>query len=186
MANKLPEPCEECAPDGYWASGPNGGLTRCHCPRGQALRMISNRPAPPERAESVLTGDEISLAVEGLAAIPFFPSEESARTMIGDAIAALCADSRSCLELVRRMLVMYRKWPGVREMRICYCAMIGTPLSGDDLRSEVSVFYPEGFGRSVGSIPSRVALPPGHVSTADAELDEGIRNAAKRLDMNRR
>jgi hypothetical protein len=113
------------------------------------LSVRVNRAVPPQRAEPVLTADEISGAVEGLSAIPWFPKEEGARTMIADAIARLCLDGRSCFELVRRMLDMYREWPGVREMRICYCALVGVPLSGEDLHLAVSEFYPGGFGPAV-------------------------------------
>jgi len=123
-----------------------------------------NRPVPPRRAEQVLTDDEVSLAIEGLAAIPWFPKEEGARTMIADALARICVDSRSSFELVRRMVDMYQQWPGIREMRICYCALIGVPLSGEDLHLAVSEYYPDGFGPAVPhSAPLRRGLAVGKV-----------------------
>jgi hypothetical protein len=125
------------------------------------LSALANRPVPPLRAEPVLTADEISLAVEGLSSIPWFPKEEGARTMIADAIARLCTSGPACFELVRRMIDNYKEWPGAREMRICYCAMIGSPLSGEDLHLAVSEFYPDGFGRPLTiAAPAVKALPP--------------------------
>jgi hypothetical protein len=125
------------------------------------LSAMTNRPIPPLRAEPVLTADEISLAVEGLSAIPWFPKEEGARTMIADAIARLCTSGPACFELVRHMVDKYKEWPGPREMRICYCAVIGSPLSGEDLRLAVSEFYLDGFGRPLTiAAPAVKALPP--------------------------
>jgi hypothetical protein len=121
-----------------------------------------NCRVPPMRAEPILTDAEISLAIEGLSAMPWFPKEEGARTMIADAVARLCVNSRSSFELVRRMVDMYREWPGVREMRICYCALIGVPLSGQDLHLAISEFYPDGFGPTMPPpMPARKQLPNG-------------------------
>lgn len=162
--NELPPPCAECAPEGRFRIIEVKGETvyaRCRCARGRMLSALTNRPIPPLRAEPVLTADEISLAVEGLASIPWFPKEEGARTMIADAVARLCTSGPACFELVRRMVDSYKEWPCVREMRICYCAMIGSPLSGDDLHLAVSEFYPDGFGRPLTIAgPTSKALPP--------------------------
>jgi len=180
MATESSEPCKDCAGTGWLIVGRAGvtGAKRCAC-----MPPIAARPVPPERAEPVLSADEISLAVEGLSSIPWFPKEEGARTMIADAVARLCSSGPACFELVRVMIDRYRQWPGVHEMRICYCALIGSPLSGDDLRTKVSEFYPDGFGRSLPSV-GRAALPPGHVATVDAAFDRSVRllSAAKDLD----
>jgi len=168
MASSLPDRCEVCRAGGDWLliveHQGTTGAARCDCPRGKALAARSVRPVPPERAKPMLTAEEISGAVEGLAAMPWFPPDEGARIMVGDALAALCRDGLSCFELVRRMLVLYRQWPGVREMRICYCALIGVPLSGDDLHLEISEFYPDGFGRQVAPTAVGLALPCGHAA----------------------
>jgi hypothetical protein len=157
-------PCENCGANGLRMIEVRGVdvWARCNCAYGRMLSSRVNRPTPPRRAEQVLTDDEVSMAIEGLASIPWFPKEDGARTMIADAIARLCGDSRSSFELVRRMVDMYRQWPGVREMRICYCALVGPPLSGEDLHLAVSEFYPDGFGPALASvIPTRKQLPTG-------------------------
>jgi hypothetical protein len=136
----------------------------------------------------VLTSDEVSFAVESLASMPFFPAEEGARTMIGDALAALCSSGPACFELVRLLNVMFPKWPGVREMRILYCNLLGSPLSGDDLQSEISTFYPEGFRPMVPAPAAALALPEGVKVTADRSLDTrlGLLAVVKDLDRPRR
>ena len=157
-------PCENCGPNGLRMIEVRGETVwaRCNCVYGRMLSVKVNRPVPPQRAEPVLTDAEISAAVGSLSAIPWFPREDGARTMIADALARLCSDSRSCFELVRRMLDMYREWPGVREMRICYCALVGPPLSGEDLHLAVSEFYPDGFGPAIPpAVVPRKGLPGG-------------------------
>jgi hypothetical protein len=183
--SELPPPCEECAPDGRFRVIIVCGETvyaRCRCKRGRLLAAMSNRPVPPQRAEPVLTADEISGAVEGLSAMPWFPKEEGARTMVADAIARLCSDSRSCFELVRRMVDGYREWPGVREMRICYCALVGLPLSGEDLHLAVSEYYPGGFGGAITEGFPKLVLPAGAVPT-ERTLDDLTWRAALEKDL---
>jgi hypothetical protein len=182
--NELPPPCEECAPEGRFRIIEIRGETvyaRCRCKRGRLLAAMTNRPVPPQRAEPVLTADEISGAVEGLSAIPWFPKEEGARTMIADAIARLCSDSRSCFELVRRMVDGYKEWPGVREMRICYCALVGLPLSGEDLHLAVSEYYPDGFGGPVVTTVPKLVLPSG--ARPERTLDDATWRAALEKDL---
>ena len=157
-------PCENCGPNGLRMIEVRGETVwaRCNCAYGRMLSVKINRPVPPLRAEPILTDDEISAAVGSLSAIPWFPKEDGARMMIADAIARMCGDSRSCFELVRRMVDMYQQWPGVREMRICYCALVGPPLSGEDLHLAVSEYYPDGFGPVVPpAIAPRKGLPAG-------------------------
>lgn len=171
MANEI-APCENCGPNGLRLIEVRGEnvWARCNCAYGRLLSVKVNRPVPPQRAEPILTDVEIGLAIEGLAAIPWFPKEEGARTMIADAVARMCVDSRSSFELVRRMVDMYKEWPGVREMRICYCALIGPPLSGEDLHLAVSEYYPDGFGPAAPIVgPFRKGLPTGK---APEMLDE--------------
>lgn len=180
-------PCEHCGPNGLRMIEVRGETVwaRCNCAYGRMLSTRVNRPTPPQRAEQVLTDDEISGAVEGLSAIPWFPKEEGARTMIADAIARLCSDGRSCFELVRRMLDMYREWPGVREMRICYCALVGPPLSGEDLHLAVSEFYPDGFGPAVPlPVAPRKGLPMGKAPEMldDAEWRARIEKSLTSID----
>lgn len=184
MVNELPPACEECASYGGSFRIVKDGAARCRCARGQALTALSVRPVPPERAEAVLTPLEISSAVDSLAAMPWFPHEDGARIMIGDALAAMCRNGAACFDLVRRMLVLYRQWPGIREMRICYCALIGPPLSGQDLHLAVSEFYPDGFGSPVLA-SAILALPAGHMASMDRVLDDGVRLLAIAKDLNR-
>lgn len=184
-SGSLPAPCDACKGNDWILTERRGvsAMGRCGCVRGQMLTARAIRPTPPERAEPVLTADEISLAVEGLSGMPWFPHEEGARTMIADAIARLCSNSQACFELVRLMVDRYQNWPGVREMRICYCAVIGLPLSGEDLHLAVSEFYPDGFGPVVPKGPATLALPPGHVVSADRQLDDSIQALAVAKDI---
>lgn len=188
-SSSLPAPCKDCKGTNDWMliERPSGisGMGRCSCERGQTLLAMSARPIPPLRAEPVLTADEISLAVEGLSSIPWFPKEEGARTMIADAIARLCINSQACFELVRFMVDGYREWPGVREMRICYCARIGCPLSGEDLHLAISEYHPDGFGTAI-TAPAVVALAPGMsrmIASAVKTLPATIEVAASGFDM---
>ena len=184
MATKSSKPpCGRCGDTG-WLIVERAGVSsagRCAC-----MPPVPVRAVPLQRAEPILTADEISLAVEGLASIPWFPKEEGARTMIADAIARLCTSGPACFEMVRRMVDRYKEWPGAREMRICYCALIGSPLSGEDLHLAVSEYYPDGFGTSKPAEAWQpAALPPGCVVSADRQLDESIKSLAVAKDLNR-
>jgi hypothetical protein len=185
MASDLPAPCVNCERlGGYWVFD-GRGMKRCDCARGLELSRRDLRPVPPPRANPVLTAEEIAAAVEALSALPYFPAAEMARTMIGDAIGLLCRDGHACFELCREMIARYRQWPGVRELRIVYCALVGPPLSGEDLQSAISEVYPDGFAPQKPYTPALAALPAGHVATADDELDQAIQGAVKQLGMKR-
>lgn len=128
----------------------DAGLRRCVCARGIAKQESFKRkdPLPP-----VLTEDEASLFTEMCSGLDFFPSSGPARIPIASQIRSMCRDLTEAKWLVNRMVSLYRKWPGVIELRQVYCSKYTHPLDGQRAIG-ISDVYPDG-------IPSeRIEEPP--------------------------
>jgi hypothetical protein len=158
------------------------GLKRCDCARGVALTAAS-QPAVPRQPN--LTINEAKALVEMLSAIPdYYPTEAGARMIIGDELRSICESMNDGLWLVKRMARLYRKWPGVGELRLVYCASGRRPLDAIAPLG-ISELYPEGFPAEPGTTArlapasAPIALPPGKVS-ADPEISALVGDLARR------
>jgi hypothetical protein len=67
------------------------------------------------------TPKQLAGAVEELAAIPFFPSEEGARIAITTQISRFVGDEKQLRWLVDAALGAMRKWEGLPELRGLFC-----------------------------------------------------------------
>ncbi len=181
---KLPAPCAKCAPfNGDWEETASG-LRRCDCARGQALRLMAKKPA--EDAEGahapMISAETAAQAARGLAALPNFPTwSPEAQTMIANELLALCHSAGEAFWLVERMLRLYDKWPGPREMRLVFCAKY-RPLSGPDaaVLGWSSAIYTENLPseRPQPEEPVKM-LPAGHNVSASPSLELAVAELAK-------
>jgi hypothetical protein len=146
----LPGPCDRCEPyEGNFALDANGGFRRCECPRGRALRSYAVRP-PSMNVKPVISNEEAIICTEMLATIPFFPGESGARLAVADEFRSICNSSEEAFWLVTRLIRLYRRWPGVLEMRLVFCSRY-QPLDGVEAAGTSEV-YPDG-------IPSERLVP---------------------------
>lgn len=180
---KLPDPCEKCAPfGGNWIEAPNG-MKRCDCPRGIALNT------PPAVGAPVLSAENVTMYIEMLAAMPFFPSEAGARIGIGDELRSMCHSDAQAVWLVTRMRRLYDRWPGEREMRRVMCGA-AVPLDGI-LAEGISEHYPEGIPSE--RKPEPLALPAapakrlaaGEPVSAAPSIVAAVSDLARAKDINR-
>lgn len=73
----------------------------------------------------------IVATVERLSTLPFFPSDDGARKAIMNEIKNMCWTNEWVTWLGSRMIHLYDRWPGMREMRAVLCARIA-PADGID------------------------------------------------------
>lgn len=184
---KLPEPCGKCAPFGGTFMDTPDGMRRCDCARGRALLAASTEatairePSPP-----VISTEFANICTEAMTAMDYFPPEAAARGRIADEIAAICADEEQAIWLAIRMTRLYRKWPGVQELRLVYCARYQAldclPAIG------TSEIYPDGFPSERPPEPELKRLTgkpePGEISAAES-IENTVRDLAELKDMNR-
>jgi hypothetical protein len=181
----LPEPCDQCQPYGgnyrivekTLKSGLSvSGTGRCVCARGKALeaREADSRTVGPP----VLTSAQLTLCVEMLAAMGFFPSESGARMGIANEIGRMCRSFEDAVWLAQRMIQLYPSWPGALDMRLVYCSR-RRPLDGMVPVQLGTAAYPEGIPSENPTVEEPLlALPPGRVLSTDLELDAAVRRLA--------
>lgn len=174
--------CEKCEPfGGLWRETPTG-LKRCDCGTGKRLVEIQRQRENPTPRPPVISEGDVTVFVQMLGVMRYFPSESGARLLIGEEIRSMCASSADALGLVQRIARTYDGWPGMKEMRRVYCET-RVPLDGliDNSPSEV---YPGGIPSErpqVVAAPMK-ALPVGKV-TADRELESAVRQLASKKVM---
>ena len=133
----------------------------CSCALGEARKQAVDAPPPPETADPHITEEAAAQAAQIMqSSMQFMPGGEIELTGVASELETLVGgtDPKDALKnlwtLTRFMTRNYRQWPGVREMRIVYCNIVGPPLSGDDLIGAVSERFPDGFpvipGKSAG------------------------------------
>lgn len=184
----LPEPCDQCRPNGgnyrivekTLKSGVSvSGAARCVCARGKALEARetdSQIIGPP-----VLTSAQLTLCVEMLAAMGFFPSESGARMAIANEIGRMCRSFEDAVWLSQRMIQLYPAWPGALDMRLVYCSR-RRPLDGIVPAQLGTEAYPEGIPSETFTPEEPLkALPAGHVVSADPELEAAVRDLAGKM-----
>jgi len=177
----FPPACAKCEPfEGNWQETP-AGLKRCDCARGIALSGMKRGEGGASSTQPVISAEVAAQAARSLGAIPFFPSAPEAQTMIANEIASLCHSSTEAFWLVQRMLALYNRWPGSREMRMVFCQRY-RPLSGLDAAqlSWSSETYPEGIP-SEKPQPTQAlkTLPAGRDVSASPSIEAAVIELAK-------
>jgi hypothetical protein len=177
----LPEPCSRCAfLGGNFTDYRGGGMRRCDCARGRALAALDEaRKQGPHEVEPQISSEMALGCVAMLGAMGgFFPADAAARMVIADEFQSMCNNAEEALWLAKRMLQLFQSWPGFPALRAVYCSKF-LPLDGL-MAVGICKEYPDGIPAAVPVIePPLLALPPGHVATADPELDAGIQDAFK-------
>ncbi len=119
-----------------------------------------------------------------LALMKYFPSDPDARTALVRIICNMASNEEQIRKLVDRSLALYREWPGINELRACFCSF-AKPADGVEAYSEV---YIDGIptekeqSRQIEA-PELPALPPGAVVTDKPELDAAVVDLAKKKKM---
>jgi hypothetical protein len=122
-----------------------------------------------------------------LRVLKFFPNDESSMNAIVRLCGSMCSSEAQVRWLVDRMTSgIYREWPGIGEMRGCFCNRY-KPADGITAYSTVD---PDGMlpdptapPRPGIAAPNLKALPPGHEVTADPELEASIQRLAAKCSM---
>jgi|SRR5271157_1397460 len=114
-----------------------------------------------------------------LRALPFFPNDEYVMIAICRLAGAMCHNEKEVRWLVDRMTSgIYAEWPGIQEMRACFCSRF-PPRDGINAYSSV---YPDGIPPenpkqlAGAELP---ALPEGHVASVDKSLDYAVQIATR-------
>lgn len=163
--------------------GPKGGMMICDCLRGQAQIWIAKKTYRP----SVLASETVTVCVEMMGEVPFFPTEQGRRLLIGAEIANMCETEEQAFWLAMRMVRLYRRWPGVPEMRLVFTSS-HTPLDGVEAIGESEV-YPDGIPSERKLETKAARLSPGkpepsRISGAPS-LENTVRDLADAKNMNR-
>jgi hypothetical protein len=151
--------CEKCKPfNGLRKIKDTGGVERCECPSGIALKQADEARKNQVTHPPVLSHDSAMAIVEMLSGhLDYFPPIGSgiARGAIAGEIRNMCHDQDQGIWLANRMAKLYSSWPGTREMRIVYCSKF-RPLDGVEI-SGASDFFPEGIpseAETAGALPA--------------------------------
>ena len=119
-----------------------------------------------------------------LTLLRFFPSEQAARTALFLLVGRMCSNEDQVRWLVQRTLALCNEWPGPLVFRQILCSKF---RAADGINPDCTDAFPDGVPSEKRiEAPALLALPPGHVASADARLDNGIRLLAAVKDMNRR
>jgi hypothetical protein len=98
----------------------------------------------------------------------------------------MCATEEQVRWLVDRMTSgIYAEWPGIAEMRACFCYRY-KPRDGVEAYSSVYAEMPRdptAPPRPEIAAPYLKALPPGHEVTPDPELEASIQQLAEKCKM---
>ena len=175
--------CDKCSGCGFQSiEGANGAFyaDACDCSLGVRLKKArEDRAAPPNpNVAPVVSMESAAFATEALGAIPFFPGEQAARTMIAREIRQICRSEVDVLWLVQRMIRLYGdRWPGPLEMRRVYCNK-QRPLDGIEAVG-ISERFPDGIPSEHPEPTPMAALPAGRVASADRQIEAAIAEVAK-------
>ena len=120
-----------------------------------------------------------------LRVLRYFPNDESVMNAIVRLCGSMCASEQQVRWLVDRMTSgIYAEWPGIAEMRACFCCRY-KPKDGINAYSSV---YPNGLPPDPTAPPRIEApkykeLPPGEPVTKDPELEAAIEKLAAKCKM---
>lgn len=124
--------------------------------------------------------DRILRAISGLKLMKFFPADEDAAIELAKGLAEMAENEEQIEWLIRRVRKLYKEWPGEAELRAVFCSRF-KPKDGINAYSAV---YLDGVPPERPLPPATpIALSPGHVATADKELDDKVKMVADRLSL---
>lgn len=128
--------------------------------------------------------EAIAVLCSELTLLKFFPSEQGARTALFLLIGRMCSNEDQVRYLVRRTLALCNEWPGPVVLRQILCCKY-KPADGIEAGGTAS--FPDGVPSEKRiEAPAVAALPPGHVATADRQLDAAVKLLAASKDLNRK
>jgi hypothetical protein len=113
--------------------------------------------------------ERIAMLCIPLTMLKFYPTDPQTRASVILLIVSMATTEDQVQWIVKRMLNLYDEWPGPRTLRAVFCHS-HKPADGDDLRGVPCPGYPEGLPSEKPETPM-LALPPGHVASADPELE---------------
>jgi hypothetical protein len=126
---------------------------------------------------SLFTTEDLERAIGGLRLLRFNPlADPQATAALMEELAAMCPHRQALEWLAKRAPNVYTEWPGLRELRALLCSRF-KPADGIDIDSAV---YVDGIPSERLMEPERLALPPGHQTSADLELEGMIADLAVR------
>ena len=130
-----------------------------------------------------------------LRVLRFFPNDEAVMNALVRLCGSMCASEKQVRWLVDRMTSgIYSEWPGIAEMRGCFCGRF-KPADGINGYSSV---YPDGLppdptapprpgiaAAALKALPAGAlkALPQGHEESADPEVEAVIQWLADKCSM---
>ena len=163
------ENCEKCGGSG-WEVGASGAR-RCDCSKGKQLATLDAlRDEGAPIVAPVVTEEQAKLAVAVMAAIPMFPADAIVRAVIGEEVRSLCADPGTAIWLAKRMVALYEKWPGPRELRRVYASRY---IPHDRIMpAGISEAYPEGIPSERTAKPGRALIGPGDRKLLKGDIRE--------------
>lgn len=119
--------------------------------------------------------------VAELGMLKYFPADDKARAAIVKLVCNMATTEDQVRWLVNRTVALFGEWPGPKELRAVFCSKF-PPRDGIDAHSlifeSIDGIPSENPRQLAIGGPSRLALPPGHESTVDPELELQIQRAA--------
>ena len=166
--------CEKC--DGT-------GWIIVDTPKGSAAKPCACRPVrkPEPPKGKPLTEKEAIAALTLLCGTLGWPPEAGARGLIVKAMMTMCSTKEQAMWMVERAAELYTRWPdcGIRGLRQILSSDLRY-LPADGVTISCTEAYPEGIPSTrKDPEPLQLALPPGHVASADLEMDESIQRLAQ-------
>lgn len=163
------ENCEKCGGSG-WEVGVSGAR-RCGCAKGSSLAALDKlRSEDVPVVAPVVTEEQAKLAVAVMAAIPMFPADAIVRAVIGEEVRSLCADPGTAIWLAKRMVALYEKWPGPRELRRVYASR---HIPHDRIMPVgMSEAHPDGIPPERTTKPGRPLICAGDRKLIDGDVGE--------------
>jgi hypothetical protein len=102
----------------------------------------------------VITGAGIEKLVRRLTLMAYFPAGEDIRQELADAVTEFAETDEQLDWLGRQMQIRYPQWPGIRELRACFCSKF-KPKDGISVFSAVF----EVAGEHLEEPPRSLAAP---------------------------
>lgn len=120
-------------------------------------------------------------AIDRLATLRHFPTDEGARMAIAKEIVKMCSTTEQVIWLGERMMVLYDSWPGPHELRAVLCSKFA-PKDGIEADSRDPRYLEWG-------IPSEKRAPDEHEPIAigpssDPETRALVKSVADRKRLN--
>jgi hypothetical protein len=129
---------------------------------------------------------QFSLAADELAAIPYYPREESARMAVLDALMRFVAGPSELRWLVRTAIDVMDKWEGVAQLRALYCTRFRPADGIEGVACTLPGFRPEdmesAFFRRQIEESERRALPSPEDTKITPEEREQIAALQRRIE----